>query len=63
MDHGSNSCLIILENFKKKQGFFLRLFPNKNPKGKFMLNQTTEIVGFSVFNKYNHEQQTTKKTL
>jgi hypothetical protein len=45
--------LINLENFKQKQGFFLRLFQEKNPKGRFILSPIVEIAKFYVFNKDN----------
>jgi len=43
--------LINPENFKQKQGFFLKLFQEKNPKGRFILNPIAEIAKFYVFNK------------
>jgi hypothetical protein len=43
--------LISLEDLKSKQGFFLRLFKEKRPKGKFFLSPTTEVVGCSSLKK------------
>jgi hypothetical protein len=43
--------LISLEDLKSKQGFFLRLFKEKKPKGKFFLSPTTEVVGCSSLKK------------
>jgi hypothetical protein len=42
--------LINFENFKQKQGFFLR-FRKKCTKGRFILSLIAEIVRFFIFNK------------
>jgi hypothetical protein len=44
--------LIIPKNFKQKQKKILKLFRYKNPEGRFILSPRAEMVGFSIFNKY-----------
>lgn len=54
---------INLENFIQRQGFFLRLFQDKNLKGRFILNPIIEIVGFSIFNKNEKEHKIVEEPL
>jgi hypothetical protein len=39
--------LISLEDFRSKQGFFLRLFREKKHEGKFVLRPIAKVVGYS----------------
>ncbi len=39
------------KDFIKMEGFFLWLFCDKNPKGKFILNFIAKVIGFSTLKK------------
>lgn len=39
------------DDFQKMEGFFLWLFCDKKPKGKFILSFFAEVIGFSVLKK------------
>jgi hypothetical protein len=49
---GSKHFLIINlgtpKDFKKMEGFFLRLFRDKKPKRKFILNPIAKVIGFYI---------------
>jgi hypothetical protein len=44
--------LISPKDLRLKQGFFLHLFREKKPKGKFILSPTTKVVGYFTLKKY-----------
>ncbi len=43
--------LVTLEDLKKMKRFFLQLFCDKKPRGKFILNPTIQFIGFSTLKK------------
>jgi dTDP-4-dehydrorhamnose 3,5-epimerase-like enzyme len=43
--------LIGPKDFKSKQGFFFYLFKEKKLEGKFVLNPTAKVMGYSSFKK------------